>query len=177
MSDTHWFVAKTNPRCEDRAVASIEGQGFEAYFPKSRVEVRHNRTKEWLVKERVLLMGYVFFGMPSDKRKQHFGVVRRCDGVQDILGRNAGQVLRIPTADVMRFKEMEEQGAFDILRRSSIKRPFSAGERVAINAGPFSDLTGVVRDYRGRDAIRVMVTILGGLVPVEVGIKDVRKVA
>lgn len=177
MSDCQWYVVRTNPRCEERASEAIKASGFQAYVPKMSVELRHNRTKEWIRKERILLVGYLFLGMPEDPRKQHWGIVRKCDGVKDVLGRSTGKPLRIPTSEVEEFMQAEEDGRFDLLRRSSLKRPYSLDERVMIAKGPFADITGVIRDYRGREMAQVMVKLLGGLVPVDVPISDLKKVA
>lgn len=175
--ELHWYVAKTNVRCEERAQASIEAEGYTAYVPISIVEKRHNRTKQWQEHRRVLLVGYLFLGMPADERQRHWGVIRKCDGVKDILGRDTGAPLRIPTSEVMAFMEKQALGDFDIRRRSSVKRQFTVDEQVVIGSGPFADITGVIRDVRGRHMCEVMINLLGSLVPVHISERELRKVA
>lgn len=165
MTDLRWFVVRTNPQCEERAKASLEAAGFISYLPKMRRETRHPRTKAWQVKEYPLLTRYLFLGMEKDR--EHWGYVRKCDGVECVLGIN-GTPLRIKASDVQDFIDAQASGEFDQMRRSSVKRPYASKDPVMITEGPFQGYHGEVRSVRGKKMVEVMITLLGGMVPVSV---------
>jgi len=54
---------------------------------------------------------------------------------------------------------------------------FDCGESVKINDGPFKDFTGVVEEvYPERDALKVIITILGRTTPVYLETEQVEKI-
>jgi transcription antitermination factor NusG len=183
-----WFVVRTNPRCERRAKASLADAGFETYAPTGRRGIIHHRTKKLIVKEYPILVGYIFLVMPADRRLQHFGFVRACDGVHSVLGLQAQvggapRYLPIPASVVDKLHDEEFRGSFDDTRQVAAKRKtrahgFAEDDAVRVTAGPFSDFTATVCDARGQEQIKVLVEIFGRLTEVSVpvdAIEPIRK--
>lgn len=170
MSDIRWYVVRTNPQCEDRARASLETAGFVSFLPKMKKETRHPRTKVWRTREYPLLTRYLFLGM--EKGREHWGYVRKCDGVECVLGIN-GTPMMVPSRHVEAFINAQATGEYDQMRRSSTKRPYRVADPVMITDGPFQGYHGEVRTLRGKQMVEIMIELLGGMVPVSVPEKNV----
>lgn len=166
-----WYVVRTNPQCESRAMRSLDAAGFASFLPTMRKETRHPRTKAWRTSEYPLLTRYLFVGM--EKGREHWGQVRGCDGVECVLGVN-GLPLRVPAREVEALFDAQAKGLFDQMRRSSAKRPYRVADPVMITEGPFQGFHGEVNTYHGKRMIEVMIAIFGRLTPVSVDMGAVR---
>jgi transcriptional antiterminator NusG len=175
--DRAWFVCRTNIKCEEKATANIRAKGFDVYLPRQRIEVRHKRTNTILVKERPLMMRYLFVGLP--RVEPPFGFVRSCEGVESILGAN-GTPVRIPVSIVERIFDDETNLRFDDTREARIARKEEARTRretvamkyrkgllVRVIDGPFASFIGEVAAVTSRGAVDILVEIFGREVPVQ----------
>jgi len=109
-ADRHWFVIRTNPKCEEKAASNLRKAHFDVYFPRQRIERKNKRTHVKRVVERPLMLRYIFIGMPRDVK--HFGFARACEGVEDFL-RNNMVPLRVPFEAVEGFYLAEVDMRFD----------------------------------------------------------------
>lgn len=154
-----WYIVRTNPQCENRAVRSLTEAGFDAYTPILRKPIIHHRTKKRIVREFPLMRGYIFLGMGGPQR--HWGFVRKCDGVKSILGID-GRPLAIDTADVEAFRSRELAGEWDgEKKRKTRTHGFFKDQEVFIKNGPFTGFVAHVVDPRGLKAIRAVLSIFG----------------
>ncbi|WAP67216.1 transcription termination/antitermination NusG family protein [Jiella pelagia] len=162
-----WFAVRSNPRCEDRAMTSLGERGFRTYAPRGRKVVIHRRTKKRIEREFKLLPGYVFVAMPRDRARQHFGLVRECDGVKDLV-RIDGAPAAFPAAEIEKLQRTEELG---LLALSSLVRKrghdFRVGETVRIAGGPLAGFAAEVVDVSSRKSIRLLMEILGRATEIE----------
>ncbi|MCE7028462.1 transcription termination/antitermination protein NusG [Jiella avicenniae] len=168
-----WYVVRTNPRCEARAKASLEAEGFVTYLPTMRYEFRHKRTKMWVERTRSLFTGYLFLGMPGIR---HWGVVRQCDGVAKVL-EIGGNPVPIGANLVDGVRRDQEAGRFDVMRRSSVKRMFTAGQRALIAAGPMAGLEVVVEAHRNSREVKVIADFISATGDVIVNVDNLRDAA
>lgn len=182
MSDLRWYVARTNPNCEERAHASLTEAGFQPYMPKLRRLIVHHRSKKEIEREFPLMTGYLFLGMPVNPALQHWGVVRTCDGVKGVLGVN-GTPEPVPTKEVNAIWDAEFARKYDlalpviVARRGVKDHGFKPGQPVEITSGPFSGFAGMVKDGRSKVAIRILTKIFGGMTEVEIPVDGLRLVA
>ncbi|SHL75241.1 transcription termination/antitermination NusG family protein [Roseibium suaedae] len=128
-----WFIAKTNPRCEGRAVKSLTHAGIETFCPMQTV-----RRKQWIKGKRrskdvqkPLFTGYVFVGLDPDNMA--FGVARRCDGIGSFVG-ISGAPLPVSGARVCDLMAAQDMGMFDH-REGHNRIVFEVGEQVIIDGG------------------------------------------
>jgi transcription antitermination factor NusG len=128
--DPRWFVVRTNPNCDEKAVQSIGRTGLEARSLIWRKEFIHNRTKKPIWKSKRLLVGYVFVRLPSIEDSS---VVRGCDGVAKFLN-HLGRPLSITSDEMTRLIGYEAAEEFQPLELSDITRPvFSVGDTILIS--------------------------------------------
>lgn len=159
--DPVWFAVRTNPRCEDRACASLGENGFEVFAPKGLKVIIHKRSKKRIEREFHLLVGYVFVAMPSDPKGRHWGLARECHGVKAPIGFD-GQPVQFPTQQIELLRETEARGMLRV--RSFLRGPghdFKVGERLRIGDGPFSGFYADVIDVASRQSIRLLMEIMG----------------
>ncbi|KQT52258.1 MULTISPECIES: transcription termination/antitermination protein NusG [unclassified Aureimonas] len=174
-----WFVVRTNPNCEDRAVASIREAGFEAYKPERRKEYQHNRSKRWIERTFPLFVGYVFLGLPAGRPHQ-FGRIRLCDGVKMILGSNPrdprSRPIAVPSRLIAELLEMQAAGQFDDMR-APIAAPhdFVEGEVVTLVTGALAKLQLTVADPAGREQIIVLGEMFASVRELGVAAKKLRR--
>lgn len=166
-ADRHWFVLRTNPKCEEKAASNLRKASFEVYFPRQRIERKNKRTHVKHVIERPLMLRYIFIGMPAGIK--HFGFARACEGVEDFL-RNNQVPLRIPFRAVEEFYLAEVDMRFDETEqaRKYMAQKFAEGTQHVLTEGPFEgqtmrikklldtgDVDGIVRLFGGEVKIRV----------------------
>lgn len=163
-----WFVARTNPRCEDRALATLGAAGFDAFLPKGKREIIHHRTKAKIERTFPLMVGYVFLAMPTLLGARHWGRVRECHGVQAVLGVN-GCPMALPGREVEALRLAEAQ---DRLRFQRAQQVFGKGNQVRITTGPFQSFMGEVVDAEVNGAVVLLINFLNGLVHVSVSVDD-----
>ncbi|ORE89757.1 transcription termination/antitermination NusG family protein [Aurantimonas sp. 22II-16-19i] len=175
-----WFAVRTNPRCEDRAIVTLGARGFEAYLPKGRKLIVHHRTKKTIERTFPLLVGYVFLMMPSDPARRHWGLVRECHGVKGVLGVDGTpKALPFDEVEALQLAETENRLRFESARRqrASGRHGFKEGDDARIATGPFSGFVGQVVDADSRKAIRLLISVFGGMNEVSVPVDALDRVA
>lgn len=156
MADRHnqkWYVVQARPRQERRAEENLRRQGFEPFLPTVITTARRGR----MFKNRVvpLFSGYLFvrFCADSDPWRQIFGTY----GVTRLIC--AGErPIAVP------------QDLVDELLAGSagLNRPiFGPGDRVRISSGPFAGLTAQLVQMSSAGRVRVLLSVLGGEIPLD----------
>lgn len=165
MSD-RWYAVRTNPRCEERAVASIKAEGFDVYFPQARKHIVHHRKRVLIEKTYPLLVGYVLAAFSSPAAASH---IRGCDGVKGVLG-VSGCPLALPVKEVSdirlaeaRMNELFERRKMDLGNKD---HGYKVGERVKFKRGPWTDFQATIVDAKSKRAISVMVEVFGRMTEV-----------
>lgn len=171
-----WYVVRTAPQQEAKAAENIRLAGFNVYFPRRRVELQHKRTKTFLVKERPLMFGYLFVGLP---KVAPFGFVRACDGVECFLGVD-GRPARVNAGAIQSLLDDEINMKHDDTRaarihrkeeatskKATVKMQFPTGESICVLEGPFASLHGIVEEVTSQGYIKALVGIFGRMTPVE----------
>ncbi|MBB3997215.1 transcription termination/antitermination protein NusG [Aureimonas pseudogalii] len=182
-----WFCARTNPRCEGRAVASLSDKGFAAYSPRIYSVRLHHRTKAEIERFSPLMVGYVFVGMEEAAR--HFGFARRCDGVKAFLGVN-GKPMPISAKAIEPLFDAEFRGEFNDIAANVLQRrrdsrqvkgerlSLSGGELVQVASGIFATKNGVVAKIMNRNKALVRLEeCVGVMEEVTVDVDALRLVA
>lgn len=175
-----WYIIQTNPRCEDRACASLRRAGFGTYLPTMRIERQHRRTKQWIQRTLPLMPRYVFVDMGAEP---DWFTLRRCDGVKSILGvvDATGETVPfpVPSRAVERMMAMQADMEFDDTRAAKVRRReigrnrretitmrFPVGSKVRAKDGPFATFHGHVTNVTAKGEVEIMITFLGQLSPV-----------
>ena len=154
-----WFVIRTKPRAEPLVLTHLARDPIVPYAPKVLVPRRHG-SRRWQVLES-LFPGYLFARFTPQPSLLHR--IQRTPGVTRLLWDRESLV---PVDDdVVQFIRQREEGRGFIAPPPGIQ----AGTRVRFGTGPFAMLEGVVdRLASSRDRVRVLLTLMGALVSVDV---------
>lgn len=187
----HWFVVRTNIKCEDKAERNLALAGFQTYAPWQRFESYNRRKRVFIDHARRLAPRYLFLCV-DDPDNVPWGTIRGCEGVEYILGVEGRPVplngyetrklLAIMAAE--RNYEFDETRAGKLHRREigrtraeTTKLKFPVGSRVKAMKGPFQGLAGKVLNVNGRGQVEALFSLFQGKVPVEIPADDLEIVA
>src|SRR5206468_2567116 len=107
-----WYVIRTQPRAEEKAVRHLSNQGFVAYLPRYRRRVRHARQNRIVL--RSLFPSYLFVHLDADLCR--WRSINGTFGVREIL--TSGDVpLCVPDQIVEEIKAREDEtGAVKLIQ-------------------------------------------------------------
>lgn len=182
-----WYVVRAKIKSEEKAAENIRHAGFDVYLPRQRYEVKHRRTNTYTVKERPLMMRYLFVGMAHDA--QHFGFVRSCDGVERFL-EVEGRPIRVLHKHVDAILAAEIDMRFDETRAARIHRKeeartlketvrmrFQPGTMVDVVEGPFANMSAIVEEVTSSGSVDALVEVFGRLSTVSFNAKQLQPAA
>ncbi len=161
-----WYVAETHLRCEFRALAQLERQGYAAYLPRYEKRRRHARRTE-LVKT-PLFPGYLFVCM--DVARTRWRAIRSTIGVRSLICRGE-QPVPVPWGIVEDIKAQENESGLVPLAPPI---PYRPGEEVRITHGTFRNQTGWFQRVADRERVVILLTMLGRQLPFLVPLGSLR---
>ncbi len=139
-----WFLLKTRPRQELRAVENLNNQGFVAYCPQ---------LKKRTGREEVLFPGYVFLRADRDRDDElPWQRVRSTRGVSGFVRFGANEPRILPLGLVENIQDRE--------RKQADSPAYSKGQKVVFESGPFAELEGVYMQDKGENRCIVLIQIL-----------------
>ena len=148
-----WYAVHTRPQAEAKALENLLRQGYEAYLPRYRTEIRHARRRQTVL--RPLFPRYLFAGI--DREAMRWRPILSTVGVSDLV-RSGDGPLPVAPEIVEALRMQEGVGAFDALARRQLP---PIGELVRINAGAFEDMIGRLVELRDQDRVVVLLDLLG----------------
>ena len=160
-----WVAASTHQFKERLAIANLEAQGFQAYCPMIRKQVRHARRLREVL--RPLFPGYVFIRL--DPARTQWRPILSTIGVRNLI-RFGDRFGVLPRNFVEDLRIHEENGAIPVPRA---RDHYAAGERVRLREGPFDGVIATVLSGEDNDRLLVLMDLLKRGVRVRVSIDDV----
>jgi transcriptional antiterminator RfaH len=154
-----WYAVRTKPLAEARALENLRRQGYRAYLPRARVELRHARRRRIVL--RPLFPRYLFAGL--DRSSMPWRPILSTFGVSDLV-RVGGEPARVPPEIVAALEGREAAGAFDRVGRSGSLR---LGDLVRVTSGVFEEMIGRLVELREGDRVVVLLDFLGRAVRAE----------
>ena len=152
-----WFVVRTKAQLEGRALWHLKNQGFDAYLPRYRKQIRHARKMQTVL--RPLFPGYVFVSM--DMAQQRWRSINGTAGVISLVQfGNKPAVMSSEMIDVIRGRE-DQEGAV-CLAPDNLQK----GDRVCIHEGSFADFDAIIDEVSGDKRVFLMLELLGRAVRV-----------
>lgn len=161
-SDPRWVLAVTAPQREKWASENVKRQGHEFYLPmcKERL-IRGGKIQD---RERPFFPRYLFVRVSVQWRflTGTFGVI----GIV-FDGETPGVV---PDKYVDELKaSADENGIINLIPPDEPETPLpKKGTQVQISAGAFNGIAGVFMGKSGDDRVKIMLSMFGRAVPVEV---------
>ena len=163
-----WYVAQTQAQGELRAQLNLARQGFQPFLPQVRKRRRHARRSEWV--RAPLFPGYIFVRL--DCQAARWRSINGTFGVRQLICQG-DRPQPLPDSVVAAIHaRQDDQG---LVRLDP--PPFAAGQRLRIEAGAFSDLTGLFAEMADGERVVLLLELLGRPVPVRVPLTDVSAVA
>lgn len=156
-----WYVAKSKPQKEAWLTTSLSALGVEAFYPRMVCNRRGKRTLE------ALFPTYVF--CKFDIKSPEWPAIRWAPGLSYFLGID-GHPTAIPE-DLIGYIGDRIKWWND---NSSGPAYIEPGTPIVISNGPFAGLEGIFdRHVSSRQRCRVLLQLVGGLSPVELGETDI----
>jgi transcriptional antiterminator RfaH len=154
-SDPHprWYVAHTQPHAEAKAVAHLNRQGFEIYYPRYLKRRRHARKIETVAAP--LFPRYLFVAV--DLEAQRWRSIYSTVGVTRLVC-NGDDPAAVPAAVVAALKSREDAHGFIKIESRPAFRP---GEQVRVLSGAFSSFLGLFEGMAERERIAILLDLLG----------------
>lgn len=175
--------------CTTNAETAIEAElsraGISFYIPFEPRQIIHHRTKKLMERRFPILPGYAFVEDVGD-----WPALEALQSVTAILGGMDGRPISIPASDVDKLRKVEELAVlayFEERKRIAEARKkltrkraagmYPKGSRVEVSHETLGHRVGSVIGATGRKTVKVMAEMLGGMVPIEVPVDSVRRVA
>lgn len=142
-----WYLIQSKPHREEIAHSYLTSKGIEIYFPlMEKVIIRNGAAVKRL---KPLFPSYLFGRFDLSSK---YALVRFGHGVREIVG-FGDYPLPVPE-DIIEAIRVRAGGG-NIIRKA---RRFAKGDQVAINAGPFRNMTGIF-DHWVSDTERVCILL------------------
>jgi transcriptional antiterminator RfaH len=162
-----WYLIHSKPSSERLALANLERQGYEVYWPRAAQSVRTGG--RW--RERVVALFPRYLFLRLNQGRQSLGPVRSTIGVANVV-RFGSDYTIVPDEVIRNLRARAD--AVTGLHRLGRPSGLVPGMRVRMSKGPFDGLEGVFEREVGADRIVVLLTLLGQSVSAYVRGDDVR---
>lgn len=148
-----WFVAKTKPGAEIRALQHLERQKFAVYLPRYLRRVSHARRVSW--QPRPLFPSYLFVATSAEQLR--WRAINSTIGVSHLISDERGP-LPVPSGVVDDIRRSEDEKGLVLAGR---RLPFERGEEVQIMSGPFADHVGWFECATDDERVVILLDLLG----------------
>jgi len=167
MTQRRWYVVHTKPSNEHRVDTNLSNQEIEVFLPL--LETFQYTNGKMIPKIRPLFPNYLFAKLDIDV---HYYKVKWTRGVSKILGVGSEP---IPISEKVIQTIQERMGENNLVK---LEDGLEKGNLVQFTSGPFKDLMGVF-DKKMSDGkrVRVLLSLIGVDVPVQVSRYQIKKVA
>jgi transcriptional antiterminator RfaH len=160
-----WYVVLTQPNSENKALAHLKRQGFEAYLPRYRKTRRHARRTEIVAAP--LFSRYMFVAI--DVASQRWRSLRSTVGVSCLVC-NGEAPAPVPNGivEALRLREGED-GLIDLGRGPQ----FARGDKIRVRDGAFGDCFGIFQSATDSERVLILLELLGRKVRVVLHGEDI----
>jgi transcriptional antiterminator RfaH len=152
-SEQSWYAVHVHPHAEQKAALHLERQGFATYLPRYLKRRRHARRIETVAAP--LFPRYLFVGI--DLATQRWRAIQSTVGVVGLV-RNGDKPVLVPPRIIGALKNREDERGFIALNDN---HRFSAGDKVRVVDGVFSDQLGFFENHCDRDRVTLLLDLLG----------------
>lgn len=148
-----WFVIRSRPQQEIRAVVNLERQGYIAYLPRyARVERRGDKVIRSI---RPVFPRYLFMQLGDAKRG--WAQINSTYGVSALVS-IAGIPVEVPRCIVQEIRDREDADGMVRLGRG---RPLGSGDRVRVVSGAFAENIGLFDTVIDSERVAILLDTLG----------------
>ncbi len=155
-SGQRWFAVHSRPQREAGALAQLQFQGFRVFMPGRWKTVRHARKLKTV--RAPLFPRYLFVAL--DPGRDRWRNINGTFGVSGLVMADE-RPLPVPCGVVEKFMALTDNKG--IIRFDS---KLAEGQPVRLLKGPFSELVGELEQVDDAGRVRILLTVMGGQVPV-----------
>jgi transcriptional antiterminator RfaH len=167
MDARFWYVVQTKPGDENRVRNNLLNQGIEIFLPL--VETFLYCGGKMVQKHKCLFPNYLFAKFDLDV---NYYKVKWTRGVSKVLGSDSGAV---PISEAVVQAIRERAGEGDLVK---LEDQIKDGDSIQVTSGPFKELRGIFqKKISGRDRVRILLSLIGVDVPVQISRWQIKKVA
>ena len=162
-----WYVVATKPRQEAVAREHLLRQGYATLLPTLRL--RKRQRGNWQEVTEPTFPGYVFVGL--ELGRDDMAPIRSTRGCRHLV--RFGEQPAVVHEDIIKALQLgnSAQGA----SAEEIIAPFSPGDLVTIEDGPFLGLSAIYCMNKASDRVQVLITLLGRAQHVNIDINNVSR--
>ena len=162
-----WYVIRTKPRQEQRALSNLQQQGYQCYLPMIAIE-KLSRERLHVIKE-PLFPRYLFISLDSSRYGQNWSPIRSTWGVSGLV--SFGSEPAKINSGLIDLLRQQEQGISE-----DPQRLFSTGECLLVADGPFAGLQAVYQMASGENRAMVLIELMGKSAQMQIAPASLRKV-
>jgi len=156
-----WYAVYSQPHREFRAQQQLNAQGFTVFLPLYRKTVRHARKLRTV--NAPFFPRYLFVAL--DLSCDQWRCVNGTFGVTSLL--TDGAMPRpVPHGVVESLVHASEEGCLQF------GKDLKVGDSVRVLTGPFANLLGELARIDGAGRVRVLLQLLGGVIPASIDRRD-----
>src|SRR5262245_42572570 len=156
QGNERWFLVHTQPKSERKAELHLGAQGFKTYCPQVQKTVRHARQLRTV--RAPLFPRYLFLIL--DLGRDRWLSVRSSFGVSSVFTCPVRPVA-VPTGVVEALIARTDEAGLALFDAG-----LTTGQTVRVLSGPFADFVGTLERLDTAGRVRVLLTMMGGAVPV-----------
>lgn len=200
MASEKWYAIRTRPGYQrtipgNRLISQIErvmeDEKYECYVPSFLYEVKHHRTKQWMLKRAPILVGYAFINLHAG---QSLDEVRKLDGVMCVLKPHRHlPPIQFKPADMQRLREIEQEAddTFRTRQGERMAREDKLSRRVSrkdlhdafppdtmariVDDAPFGGMIARVLGPSSRGKVKAVIELLNSFTSIDVPIENLRE--
>lgn len=155
-----WYVARTRPQGERKALLNLVRQGFQVYLPRYLKRRRHARKVEWV--ESPLFPRYLFVNF--DPGAARWRAISSTFGVDRLIC-TEDMPVPVPAGVVDDIRAREDERGYVPMGE---ERPFARGDRVQVLSGALAEFIGRFDCASDEERVFVLLELLGRQVRVRV---------
>jgi transcription elongation factor/antiterminator RfaH len=153
-----WYLVHSLPRSEFRAHFHLESQGFRPYVPQILKTTRHARQVKTV--RAPFFPRYLFVAL--DLERERWLSIRSTFGVSSLVTCD-DRPIPVPTGIVEAL--LAQTDAANLARLDDGLR---AGQQITVQSGPFANVIGTLERLDDNGRVRVLLQVMGGVVPVSI---------
>ncbi|MEK9643916.1 MAG: transcriptional activator RfaH [Alphaproteobacteria bacterium] len=158
--DRRWYVAKTQPNAEAKALFHLERQGFDGYLPRYLRRVCHARKVSW--RPRPLFPTYLFVSLSAEQHR--WRTINSTIGIARLISDGRGP-LPVPKGVVEEIRAGEDDRGLVLTGR---KIDLKNGAEVQVMSGAFADHIGLFDSVTDDERVVILLDLLGRQVKTKV---------
>jgi transcriptional antiterminator RfaH len=165
--NTLWYVIHTKPGDEDRVKTNLQNQEIEAFLPLLKTYQYFGG--KMVQKIKPLFTNYLFARLDLDL---HYYKVKWTRGVNKILG-SGNEPVPISEKVVQAIKDRSGKDNF-----VKLEDELKDGDLVQVTSGPLKSLRGIFQKMMSsKERVRILLSLIGVDVPVQISKWQIKKVA